>query len=111
MGMFDEIIIDFKLPEMMKDPPYHLQTKNLDCNFNTYTILNSKKLVLLFETGTKKTLNTEILFDGVMDAIEVDLNHCYLYYKLYFHKGILKNIEMYNRWHGFVDSDDYPVKI
>ena len=45
MGMYDHLKVSFQLPDFPKDPPYILQTKNLDCLMDEYSINEQGRLI------------------------------------------------------------------
>jgi hypothetical protein len=70
MGMFDEVICEYPLPDDLDFEDHPFQTKDLNCNLDQYTLTHEGKLVLSRICGDH--------FDpgcGIRTGNEIDVNY------------------------------------
>jgi len=113
MGMYDEIYIDFQLPEIKRKPPYTLQTKDFYCNLDTYTIQNNRLILKYVEweetpkeelkypefplfgsirkkEGSEKDIDQN--YHGIFDGCEVDDDGTLFYFIFKFTDGNMTEV-------------------
>ncbi|EFU8472403.1 TPA: hypothetical protein NVL56_004343 [Enterobacter hormaechei subsp. xiangfangensis] len=84
MGMFDTVTFRYRLPDGVSGAEF--QTKDLDCQCESYEISAQGRLLRWLEDGTR----IDTCFDGMLTLSADDGYH------LYFEHGTVKWIEIYS---------------